>query len=95
MKIIFREVSDSASGARITGRGRFFRPRQSGAAGQKKEAVMKSQNQSEERALGYVATACYTFSLALCAVVAYAVVVLALPVFDKAGQTLYHTSMKF
>ena len=61
----------------------------------KKEAVMKSQKKSEERALGYVATACYVFSLALCGVVAYAVVAFALPAFDQAGQTLYHTGMRF
>ncbi|HEX7177105.1 MAG TPA: hypothetical protein VF240_17740 [Pyrinomonadaceae bacterium] len=56
---------------------------------------MKSQKKSEERALGYVATACYVFSLALCGVVAYAVVAFALPAFDQAGQTLYHTGMRF
>jgi len=56
---------------------------------------MKSQKKTEERALGYVATACYAFSLALCGIVAYAVVALALPAFDNVGQGLYYTGMKF
>ena len=56
---------------------------------------MKSQKKSEGQALGYVATACYAFSLALCVLVAYAVVALVLPAFDRAGQTLYSTGMRF
>jgi len=56
---------------------------------------MKSQKKSEERALGYIATACYAFSLALCGVVAYAVVTLALPAFYNVGQGLHYTGIKF
>ena len=37
---------------------------------------MKSQRKSEERALGYVAVACYALSLALCAAAGYTFVVL-------------------
>ena len=53
-----------------------------------------SQKKSEERALNYVATACYAFSLALCGVVAYAIVTLALPAFYNVGQGLHYTGMK-
>lgn len=56
---------------------------------------MKSQKKSEERAMSYVATACYAFSLVLCGVVAYAFLALALPALDKAGQTLYYTGIRF
>jgi hypothetical protein len=56
---------------------------------------MKSQKKSDERALGYIATAFYALSLALCGVVAYAFVALSLAVFDQAGQALYYTGVKF
>ena len=56
---------------------------------------MKGQKKSDERALSYVATACYVFSLVLCGIVAYAVVALVMPAFDRAGQTLYYTGMRF
>lgn len=56
---------------------------------------MESQKKPKEQALGYIATACYAFSLALCVVVAYAFVSLSRAAFDGAAQTLLYTGMRF
>lgn len=56
---------------------------------------MKSQKKSDARMLGYIATACYAFSLAACGLAAYAFASLVLATTGNAGETLYFTGLRF
>jgi hypothetical protein len=60
-----------------------------------REVLMKIREKSDERALGYIATACYAFSLAICGLAAYAFALLMLAAVGDAGETLYYTGMRF